>query len=98
MSRPNAETIKGTIHPRAFYQAELPAMPAPKGAGWTDGGLCPFHADSRKGSFRIHLETGAFCCFACGTKGQDIISFIQAHYGLSFRDALDKLAHEWGVL
>ncbi|WP_082054117.1 CHC2 zinc finger domain-containing protein [Methyloterricola oryzae] len=62
-----------------------------------DGGLCPFHADGRAGSFRVHLETGAFCCFACGAKGGDIVAFVQQREGLSFQDALTKLADEWGV-
>ena len=95
--RPDAYTIKAVIQPLAFYLSELPNMPPARGASWVDGGLCPFHADTRKGSFRIHLETGAFCCFACGSKGGDIVAFVQLRESLSFPDALAKLADDWGV-
>ncbi len=95
--RPNAETIKAAIQPRAFYESELSNMPPARGALWADGGLCPFHADNRKGSFRVNLETGAFTCFACGAKGRDILAFVQLRDGLSFPAALAKLADEWGV-
>jgi len=39
--------IKG-IGPAQFYSNELESMPTPKrSSGWTDAGLCPFHADGR---------------------------------------------------
>ena len=91
------EKVKASIPPADFYRAELPAMPPPRASGWRDGGLCPFHADSRAGSFRVNLETGAFTCFSCGAKGSDIIAFTQLREGLSFPEALSKLANEWGV-
>lgn len=45
----------------------------------------------------MNLDTGAFVCFSCGAKGGDIIAFIQQRDGLSFRDAVEKIADEWGV-
>ncbi|QSA97730.1 hypothetical protein JWZ97_02540 [Methylococcus sp. EFPC2] len=97
--RPDAATIKAGVNPRSFYKAELPEMKEPRrmAGGWVDGGLCPFHADGRAGSFRVHLETGAFCCFACGAKGGDIVAFVQQREGLSFHDALAKLTDDWEV-
>ena len=93
-----AETVKASISPRDFYRTELPGMPAPKREhGWTDGGLCPFHDDKHRGNFRVNLDTGAFCCFACGTKGADAISFVQTRHSLSFPDALKALADTWGI-
>lgn len=89
--------IKSTILPIDFYRAELPAMPTPRGSGWRDGGLCPFHNDKRPGSFRLNFESGAFICFSCGTKGGDIIAFIQQRDGLSFPEAMQKLTDEWGL-
>ncbi|HAJ19879.1 MAG TPA: hypothetical protein DCL95_07445, partial [Rhodospirillaceae bacterium] len=38
-------------------------------------GLCPFHADTRPGSFVVNKATGAFKCFSCGEQGGDIITF-----------------------
>lgn len=97
-SRPDAQTIKAGVSPRLFYQHELPGMPTPRKYGaWVDGGLCPFHDDTKPGSFRVNLTSGAFICFSCGTKGSDVISFVQQRYGLSFPDAVRKLAQEWGT-
>ena len=91
------QNVKAYIPPADFYRAELPAMPVPRGSGWREGGLCPVHADKHAGSFRVNLETGAFVCFACGTKGGDIVAFIQQRDGLSFPDATRKLAEDWGI-
>jgi hypothetical protein len=95
--RPDAHQLKVAIDPGAFYRTELPDMPAPKRGGWVSGGLCPFHHDQHEGSFRVHLESGAFCCFSCGTKGHDVISFLMERDGLSFPETLKRLAAEWGV-
>jgi len=91
------QNVKAYIPPSDFYQAELPEMPPPRGNGWRDGGLCPFHSDKHAGSFRVNLETGAFLCFSCGSKGGDIIAFIQQRDGLSFPEAVQKLSSEWGL-
>ena len=90
----SSQNIKAYIPPVDFYHAELPAMPPPRGSGWRDGGLCPFHADKHTGSFRVNLETGAFACFSCGTKGGDIIAFIQQRDGLRFPEEVQKLSNE----
>lgn len=92
----NADYIKNAIEPLAFYRHELPEAPLKK-HGWNDGGLCPFHTDNIKGSFRINTDTGAFVCYSCGTKGGDVIAFCMALHGLSFPDALAKLADDWGI-
>ena len=91
------QDVKGSIPPADFYRAELQTMPPPRGGGWRDGGLCPFHADKTAGSFRVNLETGAFTCFSCGSKGADIIAFTQQRDGLSFPEALRKLSEDWGI-
>jgi DNA primase len=91
------DVIKKNITPIAFYQRELGISPTTQQRAWTDGGLCPFHNDHRKGNFRINLETGSFTCFACGTKGGDIVSFIQRKRNKSFLEALKLLVKEWGI-
>ncbi len=91
------ENVKTSIPPTDFFRAELPSMPPPRGGGWRDGGLCPFHADNHAGSFRVNVDTGSFRCFSCGAKGADIIAFLQLRNGLSFADALRQLSDEWGV-
>ncbi len=97
--RLDAVHIKAAIDPAAFYRHELPGMPTPKRhAGWANAGLCCFHDDHHEGNFRVNLETGAFCCFACGAKGPDVINFTQRRHAISFRDALAALADEWEVI
>lgn len=91
------ENVKAYIPPSDFYRAELPAMPPPRGGAWRDGGLCCFHDDKHAGSFRVNLDTGAFCCFSCGAKGADIVAFIQLRDGLNFSEALRQLSDDWGV-
>lgn len=90
----NPDHLKNSIPIPYFYRQELPEAKF-KTTAWNDGGLCPFHGDNNTGSFRVNLATGAFTCFACGTKGGDIIAFTQARYGLSFPDALAKINNEW---
>jgi DNA primase len=97
-SRLDSHAVKGAIPPSDFYQYELPDMPPTRKGGWVDGGLCPFHSDTHKGSFRLNVDTGAFRCFACDAKGGDVIAFTMQREGLEFRDALAKLAEAWGVV
>lgn len=66
------QNVKGYIPPAEFYRTELPTMPPPRGGGWRDGGLCPFHADNRAGSFRVNLETGAFTCYLVARGGRTL--------------------------
>lgn len=94
--RLTANYIKSRINPRDFYCTELPTA-AIKKQGWNDGGICPFHADRNPGSFQVNAEHGAFKCFACGTKGGDIIDFTIERYRLSYRDALTKITEDWGL-
>lgn len=87
-----------TIPASDFYRSELQTMPAPKGGGWRDGGLCLFHDDRHAGSFRVNLDSGGFKCFACDAAGGDIVAFTQLRDGLGFTDAVHKLASEWGLV
>ncbi|MCD2452261.1 CHC2 zinc finger domain-containing protein [Methylicorpusculum oleiharenae] len=88
--------IKQNLKPIDFYRHELPGAKF-KRPGWNNGGLCPFHSDTRQGSFHVSLETGGYKCFACGAAGGDIIAFTMNRYGLSFTDSLEKLANDWGL-
>lgn len=58
-------------------------------------GLCPFHSEKTP-SFHIRDEQGTYHCFGCGAHG-DIFSFLQAVEGVSFMEALEKLASLNGV-
>ena len=93
----NADYIKGSLNPFDFYRHELPGAPLKK-HDWNNGGLCPFHADTKAGSFRVNLTTGAFKCFACGMAGGDVIAFTMALNGLNFIDTLAMLTDDWGIV
>lgn len=95
-ARRSAAEVKDAISPSAFYLEELSNMKAPRmGARWVNGGLCPFHPDTRPTTFRVNLETGAFTCYACGTRGSDVIAFLTSRDGCDFREALDYLERNY---
>lgn len=95
----DASNIKDAIKPYDFYLREQNLCRYGYHAGpWTIAGLCPFHEDSKAGSFKINLTTGAFRCWSCGVYGSDIIAFIQKRDGLEFIEVLRKLYSDWGLL
>jgi len=57
--------------------------------------LCPFHSDLTP-SFSIHPKKQFWHCFGCGASG-DVISFVQKIEGISFSDAVSRLAIQVGV-
>lgn len=56
-------------------------------------GLCPFHSE-KTGSLSVHLDY--FKCFGCDAKG-DAFNFLMMIEGVSFNDALKKLASYVGI-
>jgi len=58
-------------------------------------GLCPFHDDHHP-SFDVDQSHQNFRCWACGKSG-DVITFIQEHDRVDFREALELLARRAGI-
>jgi DNA primase len=58
-------------------------------------GLCPFH-DEKTPSFNVRPQVGLYHCFGCGAGG-DVISFVREIDGLSFQEAVERLARRAGV-
>lgn len=58
-------------------------------------GRCPFH-DEKSASFSVQQQRGFYHCFGCGVGG-DAISFVQEIEGLSFAEAVERLARQFGV-
>ncbi|HEX2744793.1 MAG TPA: CHC2 zinc finger domain-containing protein, partial [Streptosporangiaceae bacterium] len=58
-------------------------------------GLCPFH-DEKTPSFNVTPEKGLFYCFSCA-EGGDAIKFVQKIDGLSFVEAVERLAGRAGI-
>lgn len=63
------------------------------GAKWV--ACCPFHGE-KTASFHVNPPKNKWICFGCGKKG-DAIDFRMLQRGLSFQDALEELAVEYGV-
>ena len=67
-----------------------------KKAGKDYRGLCPFH-NEKTPSFHVYPEMARWRCFGqCGVGG-DVFEFLQKIEGLSFPEALERLAAQSGV-
>ena len=58
-------------------------------------GLCPFH-NEKTPSFTVSEEKGFYHCFGCGAHG-DALGFVMQSEGLSFPEAVERLAGEAGL-
>ncbi len=58
-------------------------------------GLCPFHQEKTP-SFTVSPEKQMFYCFGCGAGG-NVFTFIMQKEGLTFPEAVEKLAAKAGV-
>lgn len=68
---------------------------AVKTAGASKKACCPFHHEKTP-SFHINENKGLYHCFGCGESG-DAIKFVQKMEGLSFIEAVKKLADQCGL-
>jgi len=58
-------------------------------------GLCPFHKEKTP-SFTVNEEKGFYHCFGCAAHGS-VFDFVMQTEGLSFPEAVEKLAQEAGL-
>lgn len=58
-------------------------------------GLCPFH-DEKTPSFHVRPAQGYYHCFGCDAGG-DAIRFIREIEGLTFAEAVERLAAKYGI-
>ncbi len=68
---------------------------AVKHAGSSLVACCPFH-NEKTPSFNINVAKGFYHCFGCGESG-DAIKFVMKQDGLSFVEAVKKLAAQCGI-
>jgi DNA primase len=66
-----------------------------KTAGSSKKACCPFH-NEKTPSFHINDAKGFYHCFGCGESG-DAIRFVQKMDGLTFAEAVKKLAEQCGI-
>lgn len=64
-------------------------------AGKNFKGLCPFHTEKTP-SFHVSPALNRFHCFGCGASG-DAFSFLMRIEGISFREAMRRLAERAGI-
>lgn len=60
-------------------------------------GLCPFHSDTKEGSFVITDDKGMWECFTCRVGGNSI-KFISLFDNLDYLDAAVQIALEFGII
>ena len=81
------ETIKAAVTPRQVAEHYgLRVLPN----GMT---CCPFHEDRHPS---MKLNEDYFFCFDCGASG-DVIDFTARLFGISLKDAAEKLAADFGI-
>ena len=81
------ETIKAAVTPmQAAEHYGLRVLPN----GMT---CCPFHKDRHPS---LKLNDDYFFCFGCGASG-DVIDFTARLFGISLKDATEKLAADFGI-
>ncbi len=84
------------VRERAAIDEVVSAYVTLRGAGGgSQKGLCPFH-DEKTPSFTVTPARQYFHCFGCG-QGGDVFTFVQQIEGLSFVEAVEKLAGRFGV-
>lgn len=66
-----------------------------KKAGATYKACCPFH-DEKSPSFNVNPSKQFYHCFGCGASG-DAIKFLMEYDGLSFVEAVEALAAQYGM-
>lgn len=66
-----------------------------KSAGASKKACCPFHHEKTP-SFAVNEARGYYHCFGCGESG-DAIKFVSKMEGLSFVEAVKKLAERFGI-
>ena len=95
LSDPYYNDIKEEIRSRVDMAQVIGRYVKLKPAGQNLKGLCPFHKEKTP-SFTVSLSKEVFHCFGCG-KGGDIFTFLIEKEGLTFPEALERLADEVGV-
>ncbi|GAB4528576.1 MAG: hypothetical protein OHK0046_47580 [Anaerolineae bacterium] len=86
------DEIKAKIDIVRYIERYVPL----KKAGQYHKACCPFHSESTP-SFMVSESRQTWRCYGACNEGGDIFDFVQKLEGLTFQEALEKLAAETGV-
>ena len=95
MSARVGEDVIADVRERTSIVELASRYTALKRTGRNHQGLCPFHSEKTP-SFSVSEERGVFYCFGCQASG-DVFKFVMLKDGLTFPEALERLAREAGV-
>jgi len=83
------------IRSRANIVDVISPLVSIKKAGSNYTGCCPFHKEKTP-SFIVFENGQHYHCFGCGAHG-DVISFTMRYYDIDFREAVERLAAQYGI-
>lgn len=89
------DDIKHRIKEATDIVAMLEGSLALRPRGRTLVGLCPFHQE-KSPSFTVFRDTQSYYCFGCAKSG-DVFTWLMEREGLSFREAVERLAERAGI-
>ena len=91
----NGANIADEIKNRCNIVDVIGRIVALKKSGSNYTGLCPFH-NEKTPSFTVSDEKQRFTCYGCGVSC-DVIDFVMRTQNLTFPEAAEKLAEEYGI-
>ncbi|HEX9822774.1 MAG TPA: DNA primase [Actinomycetota bacterium] len=94
MARINPDDVEA-VRERTDVVALIGQHVSLKKSGQSFSGLCPFHTE-KTASFNVNPDKGLYYCYGCG-KGGDAIHFVMEVEGLTFPEAVERLAGPAGV-
>lgn len=94
MSKSYSDAIE-KIKARANIVDVIGSLVTLKRAGNTYKACCPFH-NEKTPSFVVWEQSQQYVCFGCGEKG-DLIKFVQKYYNITFPEAVERLATQYGI-
>lgn len=84
---PRAGFDRGRLpEPLAYFEGEGLTL---TGRGRWRSAACQFHGGSD--SMRINVESGGWCCMACGERGGDVLAYAMQAHALDFMTAARRL-------
>lgn len=91
-----SDSVLNEIRSRADIVDVIGRYVTLKKSGQGYQGLCPFHTEKTP-SFHVHPLKQVYRCFGSCSKGGNVFTFLMEHEGISFPEAVRRLAKDVGV-